>query len=52
MCLCACRHMINVYVGICYEKERGRERLRDRKDGGGRERRQKEERGGEEREDK
>ena len=51
--MCACRHMINVYVGICYEKERGRERLRDRKDGGGgRERRQKEERGGEEREDK
>ena len=33
--MCACKHMINVYVGICYEKERGRERLRDRKNRGG-----------------
>lgn len=35
MCLCACKHMINAYVGIWFEKERGRERLSDRKDRGG-----------------
>lgn len=52
MCLCACKHIINVYVGICYEKERRRERLSEGKVEEGRERRQKEERGGEEREDK
>ena len=35
MCLSACKHMINVYVGISYEKERRRERLSDRKGRGG-----------------
>lgn len=35
VCLCACKHMINAYVGIWFEKERGRERLSDRKDRGG-----------------